>query len=326
VSFGGRGPAEAGVYRTFIFFCADLASVSPGVTLWWPRKVVTLLNSLPVGALHFGAMAGQACADFIAACSAVSGAATRGIEVDNLPLRWDQLDNVEGSPDTQGYAQRWRDWLFGEVERLSDGTDGRRWRPVMIDLDPPYHATRGDQVLCRRLMGEYREGGPEWEQVAESTGVVTFGRYGTEYGELSNTAPYPTRIGGRMWPSVEHYMRAQRFAAEAYRERVRKADFIQAPQLARDRDQEPRPDWESVKTGLLRAALMAKFTQHDEPRELLLSTDDAELVDHTDYSQWGESGDGGEENLFGRILMEVREALRATPDAEPGAAPDRRGM
>jgi ribA/ribD-fused uncharacterized protein len=323
--FGGGGSAEAGVYRTFIFFRADLSSVSPMVTLWWPRKVVTLLNSLPVGALHFGAMAGQACADFIAACCSVSGAATRGIEVDNLPLRWDQLDQLEGNPDTQEYAQRWRDWLFSEVERLSDGIDGRRWGPVMIDLDPPYHATRGGQVLCRRLMGEYREGGPEWAQVAESTGVVTFGRYGTEYGEFSNTAPYPTRIGGRMWPSVEHYMRAQRFVAESYRERIRKADFILAPQLAGDREQELRSDWESVKVGLLRAALLAKFTQHEEPRDLLLSTDAAELVDRTDYSQWGDSGEWGEENPFGRILMEVREALRAVQDAEPNAAPDPAG-
>ncbi len=33
----------------------------------------------------------------------------------------------------------------------------------MVDLEPPYHATQGGEVLCRRLMGEYREGkGAEW--------------------------------------------------------------------------------------------------------------------------------------------------------------------
>ncbi len=95
------------MYRTFIFFRGGLASVSPAVTLWWPEKVITLLNELPVGALHYGAMAGQACADFIVACSSVPDAAARGIEVDNLPLRWGRGDKLEGRPDTQEYAQHW---------------------------------------------------------------------------------------------------------------------------------------------------------------------------------------------------------------------------
>jgi hypothetical protein len=150
------------VYRTFIFFRSDLSSVSPAVTLWWPGKVIDLLNQLPVGALHYGAMAGQVCADFIVACSGVPGAASREIEVDNLPLRWGRLDELEGSPDTPEYVARWREWLFEEIERLSASVDGQRWLPVMLDLDPPYHATQGGEVLCRRLMGDYREGGPQW--------------------------------------------------------------------------------------------------------------------------------------------------------------------
>jgi len=305
------------VYRTFIFFRSDLSSVSPAVTLWWPRKVVTLLNQLPVGAVSYGALAGNACADFIAACCPVVGST----EVDNLPLRWDWFDQIEGDLDTLEYAEEWRSRLFQEIERLSAGADGQRRLPVMIDLNPPYHATRGDKVLCRRLMGEYREGGPQWVKVAESTGVMSFGRYGTEYGEFSNAAPYPIKIDGQMWPSVEHYFRAQRFWAKAYRERIREADFILAPRLARDREQQVRPDWESVKIAVLRAALEAKFTQYENLRDLLLSTDDAELVDQTKDDRWGE-WDGGDENLLGRLLVEVRESLRASADAESRVAPD----
>jgi hypothetical protein len=94
--------------------------------LWWPGKVINLLNQLPAGALHYGAITGQACADFIVACSSVPDAASRGIEVDNLSLRWDRLDQLEGSPDTPEYVARWRDWLFEEIERLSASVDGRR--------------------------------------------------------------------------------------------------------------------------------------------------------------------------------------------------------
>ena len=46
-------------------------------------------------------------------------AAERGIEVDNLPLRWDRLDALEGSPDTREYVAGWRDWLVEEIERKS---------------------------------------------------------------------------------------------------------------------------------------------------------------------------------------------------------------
>jgi N-glycosidase YbiA len=309
------------MYRTFIFFRSNLSSVSPAVTLWWPRKVVTLLNRLPVGALHYGACASWACADFIAACRSAPGAASRGIEVENLRLRWGRLDQVEGNPETQEYVEQWRGRLFEEIERLSADAGGRRWLPVKLDLNPPYHATRGDTVLCRRLMGEYREGGPEWVQVAESTGVVTFARYGTEYGEFSNSAPYPIRIDGQMWHSVDHYVQAQTFAVEAYREKIRAADVILAPRLARDQEQTVRPDWEAVQIGVLRAALLAKFTQYGELRDLLLSTDDAELVDHTEDDRGG----GSDTNLLGRALMEVRESLRAPENAEPGAAADRAG-
>ncbi len=168
-TLGRGGASEVGVYRTFIFFRCDLSSVSPAVTLWWPGK-------LPVGAIHYGAMAGQACADFIVACSGVPGAASRGIEVDNLPLRWGRLDELEGSPDTREHVEQWRKWLFEEMERLSADSDGRRWIPILLDLDPPYQATRGGEVLCRRLMDEYREGGPQW--VASGCEMVPHGTNG----------------------------------------------------------------------------------------------------------------------------------------------------
>lgn len=157
------------MYRTFIFYRPDLCSVSPAVSLWWPDQVIDLLNQLPVGALHYGGMAGAACADFIVACRGLlprevlpGVMATQGSEVDNLPLRWDRLEALEGSPDTLEYVSRWCSWLFEEIEHLTVNTDDRRWLPVMIDLDPPYHATQGGEVLCRRLMSDYREGGPQW--------------------------------------------------------------------------------------------------------------------------------------------------------------------
>ncbi len=60
----------------------------------------------------------------------------------------------------------------------------------------------------------------------------------------------------------------------------------------------------------MRQALEAKFTQHDDLRNLLLSTGTAKLVEHTpndDY--WGDGGNGLGKNMLGRLLMEVRDKL-----------------
>ena len=243
------------------------------------------------------------------------GCCSEGIEVYNLSLRWDQLDQFEGSPDTQEYAQRWRDWLFSEVDRLSGDTDGR-WRPVMIDLDPPYNVTRGGQVLCRRITGEYLVGGPASAQVSESTGVVTFGRYGTEYGEFSNTAPYPTKI---RQPDVAFSSNTTCGLSDSLPKRT-ESGFARPTSYSR-RDWRVTLSRNCTRLGVdhckfLRVALMAKFTQLEDLRDLLLSTDAAELLDRTDYSQSGDA------TTVARRTCSAHPhggsgSLAATPDAEP---------
>ena len=62
----------------------------------------------------------------------------------------------------------------------------------------------------------------------------------------------------------------------------------------------------------MREALRAKFSQHQDLRKILLDTGDAEIVEHTSNdSYWGDGGDGSGKNMLGRLLMEVRDELRA---------------
>ena len=62
---------------------------------------------------------------------------------------------------------------------------------------------------------------------------------------------------------------------------------------------------------MMRTAVLAKFSQHHEIREILLSTGDAQLVEHTTNDRyWGDGGDGSGKNMLGQILMSVREELR----------------
>jgi hypothetical protein len=84
-----------------------------------------------------------------------------------------------------------------------------------------------------------------------------------------------------------------------------------AARMGRSRQRPLRPDWESVKDGIMRDALRAKFTQHETLRDLLLATGDAKIVEHKARDRyWADGGDGSGLNRLGQLLMEVRDELR----------------
>ncbi|MCR9119248.1 MAG: NADAR family protein [bacterium] len=138
--------------------------------------------------------------------------------------------------------------------------------------------------------------------------------YGTadEYGEFSNFATYPIKIGKKIWPTSEHYFQAMKFKDKADQEKIRKAHSpMQAARMGRDRKRTLRRDWESAKVNVMREAVMAKFSQHVDLRELLLATGEAKIIEHaTNDDYWGDGGDGRGQNMLGRILMDVRAKLR----------------
>ena len=142
--------------------------------------------------------------------------------------------------------------------------------------------------------------------------IIKFYSVSEAYGEFSNFARYPILLAGKRWPTSEHYFQAQKFEETAYQEEIRKEKSpMQAARMGRNRKRPLRKDWESVKVEIMRQAVLAKFTQHSNLRELLLSTGDTRLVEHTtNDTYWGDGGDGTGKNMLGRILMEVREQLR----------------
>jgi ribA/ribD-fused uncharacterized protein len=149
--------------------------------------------------------------------------------------------------------------------------------------------------------------------------VVNFYRVSEEFGCFSNFAPYPVRMDGKVWPTSEHYFQAKKFKEAEHQETIRrtKSPTI-AARMGRDRKKPLRADWESVKVGVMREVVRAKFSQHAEIRQILLSTGDARLVEHTENdSYWGDGGDGSGKNMLGQILMEIREELKRGSTDEP---------
>ena len=100
--------------------------------------------------------------------------------------------------------------------------------------------------------------------------AIHFYHVSDEYGCFSNFAPYPIKLKGKTWPTSEHYFQAQKFAGTdpAHEEAIRKQKSpMIAARMGRDRKKKLRADWESVKVGIMREAVRAKFTQHPELAE-----------------------------------------------------------
>jgi N-glycosidase YbiA len=143
--------------------------------------------------------------------------------------------------------------------------------------------------------------------------VIHFYSTSGEYGCFSNFSRHSVRLKGKVWPTSEHYFQAQKFAGTAHEGEILRAKSpTVAARMGRSRQRPLRPDWESVKDSVMREAVYAKFSQHDDLKTILLGTGDAVLVEHTERdSYWGDGGDGSGRNMLGRILMEVRDRLRA---------------
>ena len=142
---------------------------------------------------------------------------------------------------------------------------------------------------------------------------IDFYATGGEFGCFSNFSPYGFELGGRYWPTSEHYFQAQKFAGTEGEEHVaRSRRPKEAANRGRDRSLPLRADWEAVKDDLMRAAVLRKFETHPEIRAVLIGTGDEEIVENApgDF-YWGCGADGTGRNMLGRILMEVRARLRA---------------
>lgn len=140
---------------------------------------------------------------------------------------------------------------------------------------------------------------------------IKFYRVNEPYGCFSNFAKYPIVIKGKEWPTSEHYFQAQKFIGTEHEEEIRNAiSPMIAAQMGRDRSKPLRKDWEEVKDEIMKEAVREKINQHTEIREILLSTGNCILVEHTkNDSYWADGGDGKGKNMLGKILMEVRNSL-----------------
>ncbi|OWP78908.1 NADAR family protein [Flavobacterium oreochromis] len=122
---------------------------------------------------------------------------------------------------------------------------------------------------------------------------------------------YSVKLKGKTWKTSEHYFQAQKFENKNYQNLIANAASpMKAAELGRSRKEKIKQNWDNIKDNVMYEVLKAKFTQHQELKELLIQTKDAILVEHTENdSYWGDSGDGSGKNKLGKILMKIREEI-----------------
>ena len=129
-----------------------------------------------------------------------------------------------------------------------------------------------------------------------------------EFTNFFNYAPF--ELDGKRWRSSEHYFQAQKFILTPVAEFIRQCAETprEAFQYSRQFSEWQRSDWEDVKLDIMHKALLAKFSQNEWPRQLLVSTGKRKLVEHTyNDSFWGDGGGHGQgSNHLGKLLEKVR--------------------
>lgn len=137
------------------------------------------------------------------------------------------------------------------------------------------------------------------------------------YGAFSNLYKRPVEFEGTTYPTSEHAYQAGKAVKPAVRKWILSAP---TPALAAMAAHglyvwDIVPDWAQIKFDRMRSVLRAKFDQHADLRELLLSTGEARLVEVGTVNNavnrlWGEV-DGKGQNMLGLMLMELRATYNA---------------
>lgn len=128
---------------------------------------------------------------------------------------------------------------------------------------------------------------------------------------LGAWSDHPFSLEDKVWPTVEHYFQAMKFADPQYQEKIRNAASPKlARKLGRSRFKKIRKDWPKVKVVYMTRALYTKCKTYPEIASALRDTGSQKLVENSLYDYyWGCGRDRRGENAYGQVLMNVRKKL-----------------
>lgn len=120
----------------------------------------------------------------------------------------------------------------------------------------------------------------------------------------------PIMVNNEIFKTAEHYYQWQKFIDPVAKLRIIQSKTASlAIDMANNNKHLIIPNFN--KNLAMLNALRAKFSQYETLGQILLSTDNNQLIEHNmldDY--WSDGGDGSGQNQFGKLLMQVRSELR----------------
>lgn len=145
--------------------------------------------------------------------------------------------------------------------------------------------------------------------------VLFYGHREGVYAAFSNFFPAEFELDGWKWACSEQAFMYHKSDDPDYQHKMKRTkDPFAAKKLGRQANL--KPNWDSIKYGVMVRVLEAKFGQNPHLKELLLLTGDRPIHENCNDPWWG----GGPNfprgrDLLGRALMEVRAKLREADDA-----------
>jgi ribA/ribD-fused uncharacterized protein len=136
-----------------------------------------------------------------------------------------------------------------------------------------------------------------------------------EYNWLSNFFRCDVSLDGEVYRSVEHAFQAAKTTNPA--EHAKVWSLVNPGFVKRaGRKVTLRSDWDSVKLDVMLGLLRQEFTPGPALAEKLLATGDGHIEEGSHWGDryWG-TVDGKGANHFGRLLMQVRDEVRAAQGA-----------
>ena len=135
------------------------------------------------------------------------------------------------------------------------------------------------------------------------------------YGMFSNLYQREIEFEGEFFKTAEHAYQAGKAAKPAVRKWLMDAPSPALLAMAAHGLYvwDITPNWAKIKFDRMKRILVAKYTQHEDLKALLLGTGDARLVESATVDNavnrlWGEVNGIGQ-NKLGQLLMEVRSEL-----------------
>jgi len=149
--------------------------------------------------------------------------------------------------------------------------------------------------------------------------ILFYHKHDPHYG-FTNFSNHPVIYKGKKYPTSEHLFQSFKFQEHrpGLAEHIRTCSGRPSVAFSEARRFQPevRPDWKRVNIEKMDIALELKFTQHEDLKEELLATGDAELVEDSDKDAfWGVGADGKGRNELGKALERLRDKLCRSPVA-----------